>query len=282
MSSIPVFELKGAKAGPTLVILGAVHGNEPCGPAAIRLMMDDLRLTAGTVICAPVVNALALERSVRFVDANLNRILGDPDLNTHEGRLAAPLRAIIDRADFLLDLHSYSAGGPPFAFGAEDVETMAFARALPAAAIVTGWSDCYKATHPELFAAGMGTTEYARTKNIVAATFECGQHADPVAVEAGCSAIRAALIHAGLSDAAVPPGETPRHIRMNHIFLKTKPGEHARLWKHLDTVAQGEVFATYEDGSDQIAPMDGVILLPFPQARVGIEWGYLGTEVPLP
>ncbi len=274
-----IFEFKGARPGPTLVILGGVHGNEHCGPDAINRMMEDLRIDAGTCICVPAVNILALEKNVRFVDDNLNRVLGAPDLATHEGRLVDPLREVIARGNYLLDLHSYKSGGPAFAFGDEDARTLAFARALPASIVVTGWNDCYKRAFPNKPAPGMGTTEYARSIGIVAATFECGQHLDPVAAENGCSAIRAALIHAGLSDAVVTPGPTPRHVRMTQVFVKEKEGKHARQWKHTDAIAKGEVFATFDDGSEQLAPTDGVVILPHDGVSVGTEWGYLAVEL---
>lgn len=272
------FTFTGDAAGPTLVILGGVHGNEPCGSEAIMRMMDDLRIDAGTLICVPRVNELALERNVRFVDANLNRILGESDTSTHEGKLVPELQRILKQADYLLDLHSYTAGGPPFAFGAEDEKSLTFAKALPAEAVITGWSECYAKAHPDKKDPGMGTTEFARAHGAVAATYECGQHEDPRAMEYGCSAIRAALAHTGLlKDATSYWEDAPRHIRMQNVFVKEKAGRHSRLWKHLDTIGAGEVFAVYDDGSEQVAPSDGVVILPFPEARVGIEWGYLGV-----
>jgi len=273
------FTFSGRDAGPTLVVLGGVHGNEPCGPAAIRRMMEDLTIDAGTLICVPEVNKLALEKNVRFIDANLNRVMGAPDAATYEGSLVPELRSILDKADYLLDLHSYTAGGPPFAFGTQEEKTLAFARALPAAAVVTGWEECYAKTHPHLVAPGIGTTEYARQQGAIAATFECGQHQDPAAMEFGCSAIRAALVHTGLMQDAAAFWKAPQHIRLDHIFIKEKPGRHAGVWKHLDAIAAGEIFAVFDDGSEQIAPNDGVIIMPHPGVGEGVEWGYLGIEL---
>ena len=68
----------GQKRGPRLIITGAVHGNETCGPAAIRRAIDDidadrLAITAGHVTFVPVTNPLAHSFGRRVGDRNLNR-----------------------------------------------------------------------------------------------------------------------------------------------------------------------------------------------------------------
>ena len=81
---IPVISLKG-KPGPTVLITGAVHGDEFEGPAAIMRLaqrLDPDRLT-GQVILIPALNAPALAASSRVTpldQANLNRAFpGNPD-----------------------------------------------------------------------------------------------------------------------------------------------------------------------------------------------------------
>ncbi|MCB1538508.1 MAG: succinylglutamate desuccinylase/aspartoacylase family protein [Rhodospirillales bacterium] len=276
----------GAKPGPTLLILGGVHGNEPCGAMAVERLMADLdggrvALDSGMLICAPRVNRAALDRDLRFIDANLNRILGAYDPDTAEAALVPPLRALLEKCYALLDLHSYSAGGPPFVFAADDAATMGFARAMPAAAIITGWQQAQAAADPANAAtAGMGTTEYARARGACAITFECGGHADPASPENGYRAARAALAHFAL--AADIPNETkpspPAHLVLAHIFFRRKPGALARAWRHLDPIRAGETFARHDDGTVLAAPMDGFVVLPAKSASLGSEWGYLAAK----
>lgn len=269
------FIIEGAAPGPTLLILGGVHGNEPCGVKAIRRFLAAPQpLEKGRIVCIPAVNEPALAADKRFIDRNLNRILGESDAGDSEGRIAEALKPFLRDADYLLDLHSYSAGGPPFVFAAVDGPTMAFAGALPAAALITGWQDSYARAFPDRAAPGIGTTEYARAHGCVAVTYECGQHRDPLAPHNGYEAILAARGHVG----AGLVGHVPLHIAMSRVFVKEKPGALARPWKHLQPISKGEAYAWYEDGRAQTAPENGYVILPFGSAETGGEWGYFGQK----
>ena len=56
--AIPLRVVRAAKAGPTLFICAAVHGNELSGTGVVHELMfqKTLQLTKGTVILIPVVN----------------------------------------------------------------------------------------------------------------------------------------------------------------------------------------------------------------------------------
>jgi len=76
---------------PEVAVVGAVHGDEPCGARAIERFLatdPDVDRPAKLIIA----NERALERDVRYVDADLNRALpGDPDSDLYEERLAHEL-----------------------------------------------------------------------------------------------------------------------------------------------------------------------------------------------
>jgi len=278
------FEFCGLKDGPTLLILGGVHGNEPAGIVATRRLVDGLQsraltLNSGRVVCVPLVNGPAFEKDVRFIDRNLNRILGEEDASDIEGAIAQNLRPILRDCDYLLDLHSYTAGGPPFLFGADDAKTMAFAASLPASCVITGWDACYKAAFPDKPAPGMGTTEYARAHGVCGVTYECGQHKDLEGPDNGYAAILGALAHTGLMAAAngTASAKAPRHIEMRHVFVKQSAGDFVKPWKHLEEIRAGEAFARFDDGTVQAASQDGLIILPHRGVGIGTEWGYLGV-----
>ena len=64
--------------GKTLAVMGGVHGNEVCGPAAITRLLSDLDsgvivLQRGTLQVIPVANPRAYAQKTRFVERNLNR-----------------------------------------------------------------------------------------------------------------------------------------------------------------------------------------------------------------
>jgi murein DD-endopeptidase MepM/ murein hydrolase activator NlpD len=52
-----------------------------------------------------------------------------------------------------------------------------------------------------------------------------------------------------------------------------------RLWKSFDPVQTGQRIATRSDGTPVLAPHDGYIAFPNPQAEPGQEWFYLATQV---
>jgi predicted deacylase len=109
---LPVLALKGEQSGPTLVVLGAVHGDEYEGVEAIPLAFGDLQPgeVAGTVVMVPVCNLPAYEAAQRSspIDAlNLARVFPGKADGTVTERIAHALTdKLLRHADFLLDLHS--------------------------------------------------------------------------------------------------------------------------------------------------------------------------------
>jgi succinylglutamate desuccinylase len=96
----------------TLVIVGAQHGDERVGLEVIRRLG---RQVDGQKVVGLVANPKALKKGVRFIDQDLNRSFpGRKDGNSEE-RLAASLASKLRRADYVLDLHSFSCRSRPFA-----------------------------------------------------------------------------------------------------------------------------------------------------------------------
>lgn len=110
--AIDAYVATGARPGPTLAVLGAIHGDEYEGPLAIADLLatlDPLAL-AGTLIAVPVANPPAFAAGTRaspLDGLNLARTFpGDPG-GTPSERLAALLTGeVIAPADALIDLHS--------------------------------------------------------------------------------------------------------------------------------------------------------------------------------
>jgi predicted deacylase len=119
-----VVSLDSGAAGPHVVITALVHGNELCGAwALMRLLECGIRPHTGRLSLA-FVNTLAFQQfdpdqptATRYLDEDLNRVW---DLATLEGpgqsrelERARALRPLIERADWLLDLHSMQLPAPP-------------------------------------------------------------------------------------------------------------------------------------------------------------------------
>ncbi|MWV63567.1 succinylglutamate desuccinylase [Halorubrum sp. JWXQ-INN 858] len=99
---------------PEIAVVGAIHGDEPCGPRAIeRLLSEDP--TVERPVKLIVANEEALAADERYLDEDLNRAFpGDPDADTHEGRLAHHVQAELTGCTTLA-IHSTQSYADPFA-----------------------------------------------------------------------------------------------------------------------------------------------------------------------
>lgn len=283
--------------GPHLVVLGAVHGDEYCGPQAIAqaiaaIHSGGLPLECGAVTFVPVVNPRAYLQQQRFVDRNLNRHLyrDHPGEDNYEDLLTPRLCELLDTADVLLDIHSYQSSGGPFCFlGTTSQREIDYARALGVPTYIHGWGAAFgKAKTEEQRNASMGTTDYIRSnsRSGIGVTLECGHHHNAEAAEIGLAGIKRALAFLEMSPALLPPVDRQQQhcIEMKQVYYKEKPGHFVRQWQHADAIREGEVIARYEDGETVAAPEDGVIVLPKHRTdqETGSEWFYVGVEMAFP
>lgn len=109
---VKVQVIRGEKPGPTLAVLGCVHGDEYEGPVAIAELLRTLdhESVSGTLVTIPVCNPPAYEAGTRtspLDNGNLARCFpGNPEGSPTE-RLAWLLGdEVISRCDALIDLHS--------------------------------------------------------------------------------------------------------------------------------------------------------------------------------
>jgi predicted deacylase len=285
--------------GATLAVMGGVHGNEYCGPAAITRLIADLdsgvvAIRRGTLQLMPIANPRAHAEKVRFVERNLNRYLYPKEEKRHyEDYLDPVVCGFLDSADVLLDLHSYASQGGAFVFlgGTQSrPEEVAFARALGVRDFVCGWAEAFGSGGKGGDKESQGTTEYARANGALAVTLECGHHHNADAAEVGYQAILRALAHLDMLapdcpaarslDAGVP-AEEQRCVWMKRVFYKDANASLVKPFQHFDRVAQGEALAQ-GDGDDLLAPEDGYIILPKASVAAGDEWFFFGAEAEFP
>lgn len=111
-----VFTMTGARVGPVLALIGAVHGDELEGPLTLSALMRDFDPAhlSGQLILCPAANAEALAASTRCSPSdgrNLARCFpGDPEGSPTEALADLIAQHVIRPADALIDLHS--GGGP--------------------------------------------------------------------------------------------------------------------------------------------------------------------------
>lgn len=285
--------------GKTLAVMGGVHGNETCGPAAITRLLADLdsgaiALQRGTLQVIPVANPRAYAQKTRFVERNLNRYLyPKEEKRYYEDHLDPVICDFLDSADVLLDLHSYASQGGPFVFlgGSQSrPEEVAYARALGVRDFVCGWAEAFGSGGKGGDKESQGTTEYARANGTLAVTLECGHHHNADAADVGYRAILRALAHFDMLDPeceaarALDAGvafEQQRCVWMKSVYYKEAEYSFAKRWQHCDSVARGEAIASSTKG-DLVAPEDGHIILPKASAATGDEWFFFGTPGAFP
>lgn len=99
---------------PEYVVLGMVHGDEPCGRAAIERFLES-SIEVDKPVRFIIANEEAADQDIRFIDTDLNRSFpGDPESDSHEERLAAEMMPLIEGKK-ILDIHSTRSHPGPFA-----------------------------------------------------------------------------------------------------------------------------------------------------------------------
>lgn len=96
----------GATPGPTIVVIGGVHGDEVAGYLAAR-QLKNWTVQSGTLVIVPEANVPAIKANRRFVGRNMNALFpGKKDGDGNE-RLAYALWQLIknSKPDLLLTLH---------------------------------------------------------------------------------------------------------------------------------------------------------------------------------
>lgn len=295
----------GLEPGPRLLVTGAVHGNETCGPNAIARIVADiragrLRIERGEVTFLPICNRRAYRQQTREGERNLNRDLHDkPVPHDYEDRVGNILCRALRGHDALLDVHSFRGEGPPFVFfGPENnigrlepfrhaAREAALAGALGVSVAMYGWLDVYERLHavrarlglPALRPTeGFGTTEYMRFCGGYGVTLECGRHADPASIAVAVHAIRGALAQLGLSDEPRPATRVKRLIRLHDVIARESAGDRLEgVWRTGDAVAVGQPIARRDDGTAVLAPRDGFIVFPDPEAEIGKGLCFFGV-----
>lgn len=270
------------KEGARVVIFGGVHGNEVCGPIAVRRVISRLEdgslpLTAGSVILVPEANPRACAARQRLTEENLNRIFRKTEHpDSYEAQLANELCPLLEGADAFLDVHSAGAPGPANLFiDYPNEQNEAFAAIFPVEYAILGWPSVYDGNVHGFDS--FTTSQYAHEVGAADVLIECGQHDDPKAPAVAEDAILRTLAHFGLT---APYGEAPQkaqRVHMKHIFAYDTDGDHlTKEWHHLESMLAGTIVAERANGEPIRVEKDSVMLFPKMTARPGDEWFYLG------
>lgn len=277
--------------GPTLVVTGGLHGNEPAGAraarAVVRILNEHRPPFRGRVV-AVAGNLDALARNRRFVDRDLNRVwteqgvrdllAGDPANDDSEAReqralleiLESERRDAVDHGLVVLDLHTTSGGGPPFSLMSDTLANRRVATALPVP-VILGLEESIDGT----------LLEYATRHGDRALVVEGGQHTDPESMRNHEAVIWYALLAIGCIDRdACPDGRSqrvqlqrvsaglPRFVEIRHRHA-VAPEDGFRMepgFQGMQRVEAGQILARDRNGEIR-ASESGRLLMPLYQKQ---------------
>jgi predicted deacylase len=281
----------GKKPGPTLVIVGGIHGNEPSGILALERVLSVLagkeeRLAGEVIALRGNLTALSLRR--RYVGRDLNRMWSRERIESllarqeagyevpedrEQAELFLALEEIFERAPgrtFALDLHSTSGGGSPFVVMCDTLQNRKLARRLPVPKVV-GLEEQLEGT----------LLSFLSDLGHVTVAFEAGQHDSLSSVLHAEAAIWITLAGAGIlaGSGLRPPteamaaleevaGRLPRFVeaRYRHAIrpedtFKMNPG-----YTNFHPVEAGQELAQDRRGAVR-CPETGLILMPLYQPQ---------------
>ena len=295
-----IASIRGSLPGPTLIILGGIHGNEPAGVLAaerVWLRMQERRAALRGEVVLLRGNTRALEQRVRYINADLNRQWTPENVRAAElepgttevselfeqRELLTVIREAVNRARgeiYFVDLHTTSAHGQPFATVGDTLRNRRFALSFPLT-IVLGLEEQIDGT----------LLEYVNNLGAITMGVEAGQHEAMTSADNHEAVIWIATAATGNFRREDLPefdqsrsvlkrasgGEKVVEVRYRHPIV---PEDHFKMepgFKNFQAVRRGKVLA--RDRVREIkAPETGLILMPLYQT-LGDDGFFLVREV---
>jgi len=287
---IPVapMAVNGSQPGPVLGLIGAVHGDEYEGTAAIWDLyrsLDPKKMT-GSLVGVPVANPYAFQAGDRdnpLDGVNLNRVFPGRRNGTISERIAAVIMdEVVAHCDAVLDLHS---GGRILDMLPVVLRTTSpdLADRLDALTRATGveldWQVNWQRT-------GM-LAEVAISRGIPALTLEVGGagRLDEPSLQTMRVAVQRVLHHLGIS--ADEPPSPGRQVRIRGDFIRASVGGFFRASVSLGArVAANQELGVLLDDYGEVratvkAPVAGLvsILRSTPYTQPGDQMGLVGEVI---
>jgi predicted deacylase len=299
--------VRGPRPGPTLVVVGGLHGNETAGIIALQRILAALWSREAHLsgeLLALRGNRRALARNRRFLRRDLNRLWtperieevrraggrrrSDGGAGTGEEAEQLELLLALENATacargevFFLDLHTTSGPGAPFTTVTDSALNQAFAGSIPVP-LILGLEEVLTGT----------LTAYVTSLGLPAVVFEGGQHGSPGAIASSEAAIWLGLACAGvLREASFP--EVSRSWKRLRARTRGLPSALEMRYRHpvrpedefrmlpgfssFQAVSAGEVLAQDRRGT-VLSPAEARLLLPLYQSQ-GEDGFFLVREV---
>jgi Succinylglutamate desuccinylase / Aspartoacylase family len=296
-----IASVRSSLPGPTLLILGGIHGNEPAGvlaaDRALPRIQERRAYLRGEVVLLRG-NTRALARKVRYIDADLNRQWTAENVRMSESvnrgwsemsefleqrELLKAIKEAVARSRgdvYFVDLHTTSAQGKPFATVGDTLRNRHFALSFPVT-IVLGLEEQINGT----------LLEYLNNLGVITMGFEAGQHDAMTSVDHHEALIWIAAVAAGnfrLEDLPkfdhyrsllnrAGAGRRVVEVRQRHAIVSEDHFQMEPGFRNFQPVRRGQVLAKDRRG-EITASETGLILLPLYQ-KLGDDGFFLGREV---
>ncbi|MDO7877290.1 succinylglutamate desuccinylase/aspartoacylase family protein [Hymenobacter sp. ASUV-10] len=243
---VPVHVLRAHEPGPTLLLMGGMHGDEVNGIETIRRMVrrELLQPTRGTVIAIPILNIYGFLNFSRDVPdgKDVNRSFPGFPRGSLAGRVAHRfMREIMPLIDYGIDFHTGGAARANFPqvrcqLGV-DAETDALAAAFAAPFTL----------HAALRAGSLREAAQARGKRII--VYETGEslRLDEHGIEEAVAGTLRVLHHLGMG-AEGPPPARPTIVCRRQTWLRAR---YAGLFRaHVENgqyLEKGQIYGSVAD-----------------------------------
>ncbi len=301
--TIGVFE--GGTPGPLIIVIAALHGNEPAGVRALEMVFDALEHERrdkpdfqfrGRLV-GLIGNLQAFLTRQRFLERDLNRMwtedfiqeirVSKPEDLTTESRevqhlfesIAAEYQSSTVEASVFLDLHTTSAEGGIFSIPTDEGESLLLAQHLGAPAIVGLQASIPGTLLGFATQGGFSLSPKPSTLNPICVAFEAGQHESPLAITRSAIAIvRCLRAMESISKTAVVDFEesltlpflasVPPVVRFRYAH-NIKEADEFKMrpgYANFQPILQGEHLADDVHGP-VLSPDKGLILMPLYQAK---------------
>ena len=264
-ATLALHVVNGAKAGPTVFVSAAIHGDEIVGTAIVQKLVASIEPAAlsGTVIFAPAVNVFGFLQHSRYLPdrRDLNRSFPGSTKGSLAGQLAACfLEHVIAPADLGIDIHTAAVHRynlPQIRIAADDPYLVELAMAFGAPVIVES----------PLRPGSMRALAHERGTPML--LMEAGEALrwDRLSIDIGTHGVLRVLAHIGMlaMDDGLSVVGIPARSNRSVWVRAPRGGVTHRRRKSGDTVHKGEVLATVggllgEDQREMVSPIDGIVI----------------------
>jgi predicted deacylase len=264
---------ESGKPGPTVMVAALTHGNEVSGAIVVdELLGRGLRPRKGTLIFS-FNNFEAYQRfdpnnpfKSRMIDEDFNRTWGrlDQPATTRETKRAQVVRPYVERADFLLDLHSMHDDCVPLMLCGPLDRGAEMARRLGAPADIVRDRGHAAGMRMRDYG-GFGDPQSAKTALLI----ETGQHWRKSSVLVAKDVAHRFLAETGVVEASDLPADwkqpappSQRVVQVTHA-IATKRGNFtpARRFEGQEVVAKAGTVLGHDDGEPVTTPYDDCVLV---------------------